>query len=172
MVRSIGSLFRNEQGAAAAEMALLTPLLITLMFGSLELGNYFRSEHIVAKSMRDSARFAGRQYSLYSPSACVPGVIPPATAPAGDIDKIARYGKLNVGVSDKPKIYGWITPVTVTLSCPAIGSYSGIYTGKANVPIITVTANNVPYFSLFQTLGFTSSGLTLNASSQAAVMGI
>jgi Flp pilus assembly protein TadG len=164
------SLLRNERGAAAAEMALVTPLLITLMFGSFELGNYFRSEHIVTKSLRDAARFAGRQYSLYSPSTCTAGVITAAPAPA--IDNIARYGKLTVVVSDKPIIAGWTTPVTVTLSCPAIGSYSGIYTGKTNVPIVTVTASNVPYTSLFQRLGFTSSNLTLNASSQAAVVGI
>ena len=169
MNRSL-SLIRDQQGVAGTEMALMVPLLVTLMFGSLELGNYFWSEHKVVKSVRDAARFAGRQSSLYSPATCTSGAV--TAAPAPDIDKIARYGKLTVTVADKPKIYGWTTPVTVTLSCPAIGTYSGIYKGKANVPVVTVTATAVPYPSLFQVLGFTSSSLTLNASSQSAVMGI
>ena len=162
-------LFRDQKGAARAEMALMLPLLVTLMFGSFELGNYFWNEHKVLKSVRDAARFASRQSSLYSPP-CKPGIV--TTAPAPDIDKIARYGKLAVTAADQPKIYGWTKPVTVTLSCPSIGTYSGIYKGKANVPVVTVTATAVPYPSLFKTLGFTSNALTLNASSQSAVMGI
>ena len=163
-------LFRDQKGAAGAEMALMLPLLVTLMFGSFELGNYFWSEHKVLKSVRDAARFAARQSLLYSPTTCTPGIV--TTAPAPDIDKIARFGKLTITGADQPKIYGWIKPVTVTLSCPAIGTYSGIYKGKANVPVVTVTATAVPYPSLFKTLGFTSNALTLNASSQSAVMGI
>ena len=170
-MRTTTPIIRDENGAAGAEMALIVPLLMTLMFGSMELGNYFRSEHIVIKSMRDAARFAGRQYSLYSPSTCTPGAIPVATAPAPDIDKIARYGKLVVSGTDKPVIYGWTTEVTVTISCPPIGTYSGLYAKKTNVPIVTVSAS-VPYTSLFQRLGFVSFNLKLNASSQAAVMGI
>lgn len=161
---------RDQRGVAGAEMALMLPLLVTLMFGAFELGNYFWNEHKVVKSVRDAARFAGRQTAFFSPSSCTSGTV--TTAPASDIDKIARYGKLTVTGADKPKIYGWTTPVTVTLSCPAIGSYSGIYKGKANVPVVTVSATSVPYDSLFQRLGFTSSSLTLNASSQSAVMGI
>ncbi len=163
------SFLRDERGVAAAEMALITPMLITLMFGSFELGNYFFSEHVVVKSTRDAARFAARQYSLYSPPSCTPGVI--TADPAPDIDKIARYGKLTVNLSDEPKVYGWSTAVTVELSCPAIGSYSGIYKDKTNIPVITVSAA-VPYTSLFERIGFDALGLTLNASSQAAVTGI
>ncbi len=151
-------------------MALMLPLLITLMFGTFELGNYFWSEHKVVKSVRDAARFASRQSAFYTPTSCTAGTV--TSAVATDIDHIARYGKLTVTITDTPKIYGWTTPVTVTLSCPAIGSYVGIYKGKANVPVVTVTATGVPYPSLFKVLGFTSTGLTLNASSQSAVMGI
>lgn len=164
------SFLKSQSGAAAAEMALLVPLLITLMFGSFELGYYFYNEHVVVKAVRDAARFAGRQPSLFLPEPCVPGVI--STSPAPTIDKVARFGKATVTVSDKPKVYGWTSPVEIEILCPGIGSYQGIYKGKANVPVVRVTARNVQYPSLFQTLGFTSTGLTLNASSESAVMGI
>ncbi len=51
----------DETGAAAAEMALVTPLLLIIMFGALESGKFFWDEHIVVKAVRDGARFAGRQ---------------------------------------------------------------------------------------------------------------
>ena len=44
-------------GAAAAEMALVLPILIALMFGSFELGNYFLNQHVVTKAVRDGLRF-------------------------------------------------------------------------------------------------------------------
>jgi len=46
-------LFSNKDAAAAAEMAIVTPILVSLMFGSFEMGNYFLSEHVVAKAVRD-----------------------------------------------------------------------------------------------------------------------
>ncbi|MBL0925052.1 MAG: pilus assembly protein [Sphingomonadaceae bacterium] len=169
-MRNSTRILSNQNGAAGAEMALMLPLLITLMFGTFELGNYFWSEHKVVKSVRDAARFASRQSEFYTPTNCTAGTV--SSTVATNIDNIARYGKLSVTVADKPKIFGWTTPVTVSLSCPAIGSYVGIYKGKANVPVVTVTATGVPYPSLFKVLGFTSTGLTLNASSQSAVTGI
>lgn len=170
MRKKFPALGRCNSGVAAVEMALSLPILITLMFGAFEMGYYFYNEHILVKSVRDAARFGGRQIALFSPATCTAGTVTAAPAPA--IDNVARYGKAVVTVSDKTKILGWDTAVTVTLSCPAIGSYAGIYQGKSNVPIVTVTATDVPYPSLFKTVGITSTSFKLNASSQSAVMGI
>ena len=57
----LSRVMRNSSGTAAAEMALVTPLLMALMFGSFELGNYFYTSHIVAKAVRDGARYASRR---------------------------------------------------------------------------------------------------------------
>jgi Flp pilus assembly protein TadG len=59
MTRS-SALLRCERGAAGAEMALVLPLLLVLMFSAFELGNYFRDWHTLSKSVRDGARFAAR----------------------------------------------------------------------------------------------------------------
>lgn len=163
-MRSFSQLFCDERGAAGAEMALMVPLLLTLMFGSYELGNYFWSEHKVVKGVRDAARFAGRQsFSKFSCAAVTD------TALLSQVKNLARTGQISGGTA---KVGGWVDGnVTVAVTC-APGTQSGIYTGMANgAPIVTVTAN-VAYPSLFQTLGFTSNSLTLNATSQAAVMGI
>jgi hypothetical protein len=49
---------------------------------------------------------------------------------------------------------------------------SGIYKGRAGgAPIVTVTAS-VPYTPVLRSFGFRGVGLNLNATQQAAVMGI
>ena len=57
-------------------MALVMPLLLILMMGSVELGNYFYNEHKLVKSVRDGARYAARQaftnYASCSGSAADP----------------------------------------------------------------------------------------------------
>lgn len=170
MKRQSSHVIRCQSGVAGAEMALIAPLLITLMFGAFELGYYFYNEHVLVKSVRDAARFAARQPALYTPSPCVAGPVTGGPAPA--IDNVARYGKPTIVGTDKPKIVGWTNAVVVSISCPAIGTYSGIYKGMANVPVVTVSATGVGYPSLIKTFGISKSGLTLNASSESAVMGI
>ena len=43
----------DSNGAAAAEMALVMPLLLIIMFGAMELGKFFLDQHVVVKSVRD-----------------------------------------------------------------------------------------------------------------------
>ena len=168
MRRFLASLLICQRGAAAAEMALVTPLLIVLMFGSFELGNYFLSEHVVAKAVRDGARYASRR--SFTDFTC------PNTVASDVVDKtrnITRTGQIASGGS--ARLVGWTTPTTVsvTVSCMAItgGNYSGIYKGMSNVPKVKVSAT-VPYSSLFNNLGFTSRTLNLVSESEATVQGI
>lgn len=157
-----------RRGAAAAEMALVTPLLIILMFGSFELGNYFLSEHVVAKAVRDGARYAARR--SFVDFTCPNAV---ATDVVDKTRNITRTGQVADGGT--ARLVNWTVPTTVsvTLSCTAIsgGNYSGIYKGLANVPRVKVSAT-VPYRSLFNNLGFTASTLNLVSESEATVQGI
>lgn len=144
---------------------MITPLLITLMFGAFELGNYFWNDHIVAKAVRDGARFASRQPFSTMPCAGT-------AANATTIKNLVRFG--NVGGTGSPRLASWnnASMVTVTLSCGAASTYSGIYAGAtATIPVVTVSAD-VPYRSLFQRIGFDARSLQLRGRSQAAVMGI
>ena len=59
MMNAALSLIRNENGAAGAEMALIVPLLVTLMFGSFEMGHFFWNEHKVVKAVRDGITLCG-----------------------------------------------------------------------------------------------------------------
>lgn len=160
-------LLKETSGAAAVEMALVTPLLMTLMFGSFELGNYFLDNHIVAKAVRDGARFASRQgFGKYQ--------CPASTVDNDTRDKIRNVTRTNqIDSGGNPRLGYWssASTISVTVRCDTSGSYGSFYEGMAAVPVVTVTAT-VPYTSLFSSIGFNSSGLILVASSEAPVMGV
>lgn len=153
---------RDQSGAAAAEMALLLPLALVLIFATFEGAYYIMCEHRVVKGVRDAARYAARlDFSDYS---C------PSTF-GGDetaVKNLARTGQLSGGNS---AVYGWAnTDVTVSVSC-ATGT-GGLYeTVSGNAPQVTVSAD-VAYPSLFGTLGLATTDFRLKASAQSAVMGL
>jgi len=162
-------LLRDCRAAAAAEMAFVAPLLLILMFGATELGNYFLNEHKLAKAVRDGARYAARQsFTQYPDCASV------STALRDNTRNVVMYGYLgNTTPVLTPNIAA--ADIAVGTSCSATvnsqtmkGLYSA-HTGGAQ--IVTVTAN-VTYLPVLGAFGFTGAGFHLNASSQAAVTGL
>ena len=158
--------FTDETGAAAAEMALMLPLLMILMFGGFEAGHFFYNEHKIVKAVRDGARFAGRlPFSAYD---CGAGT----TSQAAMIQNVTR-----TGVSDtaaKPLISGWTdnADVNVTVTCNTNTTTQGIYAGKTDgAPVVTVAAV-APYPSLFGALGLLDADINVRASAQAVVNGL
>ncbi len=153
-------------------MALILPLLMTLMFGSFELASYFWTEHKVVKGVRDGARFAARlSFSNY-----ICGEAVSDAALETRIKEVTRTGVVSGGTAT---IANWGNDdVTITVSCPDTaldGSgdgqvTTGIYQNQPNAPIVRVSTT-VGYMTLFETLGFDATELNVSASSQAAVMG-
>ncbi len=162
-MRSLRSFLCCTEGAAAAEMVLVLPFLIVLLFGGLELGTYFYYEHQVVKGVRDGARYAGRQAfsAINCPTAAVPATV------LADIQEVTRTGQLGSGTARVP---GWVNGnVTVSVTCAATST--GIYKNEAGAPRVNVVAD-VAYRSLFGGLGVITSSYRLRASQQAAVMGL
>lgn len=164
MMRTLIRLAADRVGAAAAEMALVMPLLIILMISTFELGHFFLSEHVVQKSVRDAARYASRL-----PMNNYPGCTPTAAAQT-QIQKVARTGTPDGTVQ---RLQGWSNDnmTTVSVTCDTSGTYTGIYVDfPGGVPIVTVSAA-VPYPSLFGVMGISNSSLVVTARSQSAVFG-
>jgi len=163
------ALIRNKNGAAAAEMALVTPLLLIIMCGAFELGNFFLDEHILVKGVRDGARFAARQNFSNYPS-CSGAVADPLLT---NTRNVVKTGLPSGGTDRLP--YWAATTISVTMSCATTAggqTMSGIYRGRTSgAPIVTVSAT-VPYTPVLRSFGFRGTGLNLNATQQAAVMGI
>jgi Flp pilus assembly protein TadG len=171
-MKSCSKLPFEQRGAAAAEMALVAPFLVLLMFGSFELGKFYWDEHIAVKAVRDAARFAARQSFASMPCGGT-------AANESQIKNVAMYGEPNVGTADPPRLYYWTDPATVTVAITCYDNsgtdgarmYDGIYADRAVVPQVTVTAS-IPYSTIVGGLPALNSGAHLNASDQAVVFGI
>lgn len=153
---------RDERGAAAAEMALILPLLLMLLFGGMEGGNFFWREHQVVKAAREGARFAARQSMEFYD--CAAGTISTVADANGETveERIARVTAANL--VGEPV-------VTVAMVGCAADSQFGLYAEKPDgAPIVSVNVT-VPYQSLMATMIFDDT-MTLGASAQAAVMGL
>lgn len=175
-MRPLRKLFRDRNASAAAEMAMVTPFLLALIFGSMELGNFFLQQHAVTKSVRDGARYASR-LTLSETYSCPSAVFDDANYEQ-HIKNVTKTGTVD-GSGDgrfSPIFWGRDctggTALAVSIRCVPKGTYQGIYTGLADyIPAVKVTAN-VRYQSVLSTLGFDTTGLCLKAESEAAVTGL
>lgn len=162
---SLRSFLSCTKASAGAEMALVTPLLMVIMFGAFEAGNFFWNQHVITNAVREGARFAGRRpLADFDADTCAPNA-----SVITDTQNVTRTGSRLGG---NARVNGWTDSesVTVTAVCSATTT-TGIYQNQAaGAPVVTVTAT-VSYNSLFSNLGFTTSDLTMQANAQAAVMG-
>lgn len=165
MRSALAALVRSSSATAAMEMALVLPILIALLFGAFELGNYFMTEHVVVKAVRDGARFAARRPIDPDYAGCTPSAdLIEATR------NVTRTGIITSGGT--PRFASWSDPGSIDVSATCSTGYEGIYvTSPENAPVVTVSAS-VPYVPLFSQLGLGDVILSLNAHSQAAVTGI
>lgn len=167
-MRSIHALSRDRRAAAAAELAMVLPLLIMLMFSGLEVGNYFMNEHTLVKAVRNGARFAARQnFTNYPDCSSV------SDKTRDDTRNVVMTGYLAGGSIITPNIDA--SDITVSTSCATTvesQSMTGIYFGRTTGAQVVVVQATVDYRPVVGLLGFDSVGLTLNASSEAAVAGI
>ena len=169
MTMRLIAIVRDGSGAAAAEMALVLPLLLTIMYGSLELGNYFMNEHSLVKAVRDGARFAARQ-SFTNYTGCSGNVGEPAYT---STKNVVMNGYLTGGTLVTPNVT--TADIGVTTSCKTTAggqTMSGIYTGRANgAQIVTVSAL-VTYKPVIGFFGVSTGSMRLSARSEAAVAGM
>lgn len=165
MMRGLIPLYlRSRRGSAAAEFALILPMLMALLFVMFEGGHYLFVQHQIVKGVRDGARFASRlPFSDYTCSTV-------AGTAETQIKEVTRTGKISGGTA---RVTGWTNgEVTVSVSCPATAVTTGIYASMTNAPRVSVSAR-VPYTSLFRALGGSiGNGAFVAANQQAAVMGI
>ena len=156
---------RDTRGAAAAEMALMVPLLLTLMFAGFEAGHYFYTEQQVIKAVREGSRYAGRLGFDAFPC----GGAADATAVA-QIQQVTRTGTVT---GTNPRVRGMaLSDITVTHRCDANFENDGIFKGTSGgAPIVLVEAE-AGYNSLFEALGVIDSSAIVQASSEAVVNGI
>jgi len=186
-MRRLPNLLRDGDGAAAVEMALVAPLLLALMFGSVELGNLFMDQHALEKQVRDGARFGARLEvnKDYSCSADPSTVFQDADAATQIINVTEKGAVAGAGLPRWGSGYwartctGDVQTVTVTVRCvdkddidtDSTGK-TGVYTSlDGDIPVVVVSGA-VKYRSVLGSLGFPSANICVRAQSEAAVTGL
>lgn len=103
MISFIRRLRDCTSGAALMETAIVFPLVLTLMFGVLDIARAMQDYHTADKSMRSATRYLARV---------------PADAVCGwgwsNAQNLAIYGTINPPAGSKPLIRDW-TSDTLTL---------------------------------------------------------
>jgi Flp pilus assembly protein TadG len=136
MPRSLFSFFKAKRGAALVEFSLVAPLLIFLMCGLAEFASILRQYHIMEKGVRDAGRYLAR----VPMTGCTLNGAAVARA-----QNLALTGRTDSGSFLLPS---WTDPNTVSVVVvQCINNTSGTYRGRANMPVIEVTAG-APYADL------------------------
>ena len=158
--KSFGS---DQSGAAAAEMALILPLALALIFTTFDGAFYMICEHRVVKGVRDAARYAARlDLSNYAcPAATFSGN-------AATVKNLARTGLLSGGTTAVP---GWTdSDITITVTC--LSGQGGIYAATGgNAPRVNVSTR-VNYPSFMASMGFSLATIQIGAAAQSPVIGL
>ena len=162
-------------------MALVMPLLLALMFGAAEIGNYFMNEHRLIKAVRDGARFAARRdFSFYPASSC--GASPDTVNVVTPTQDLVMNGYLSGGSLVTAGVQR--SDISVTVICTQVAggqNMGGIYNNRGPICGGSATSGcaqavevraQVNYMPILASFGFRGVGMRLNASSQAAVAGI
>jgi len=183
-MRRVRIFLSDSAATAAAEMALVAPLLITLMFGAAEVGNFFMDQHALDKQVRDGARFASR-LELSATYDC-PGDVFAATDADDQIVNVTKTGAVSGTGNPRWDPTYWARQcgtdpvVSVSIRCvPKTdidtddSGYTGIYTSLSGteIPVVTVSAA-VRYRSVLGTLGLSQADMCMRAQSEAAVQGL
>lgn len=158
-----GKFLTGNRGSAGAEFSLVLPLLLTVVFGSIEIGRLLHDFHVINKSVRDGTRFLSRV-----PVTCDnPGTGSFTNA----ADLITAKNLTLTGTVDTPSASGdyllgyWNDANTITyqVECITNASYEGAFLGRAYIPAITGTAV-VPFTFLFGSLVVSTSSITITAN--------
>lgn len=157
---------------------MVAPLLILLMFGSIELGYYILNEQSLENATRSAARYAARLPLAESYSCDPPTVTSEAqskivnVAVTGKVDPSATDPKaLPFGTADQPCSTGG-TSLSVTVRCVSKDEYPGLWRGyDGDIPVVKV-AGAVRYRPLFAPIAFESGALCVRSDSETPVIGL
>lgn len=166
MMRRAKLLGTDQRGAAAAEMALILPLALALLFTTFEGAYYMICEHQVIKGVRNAARYAARlDLSFFS---CPGANFNDSNGKLAQIQNLARTGALSGGTA---MVQGWVnSDVTVRVTCAS--GKEGIYVATGGNAAQVRVSTRLVYPSIMSSFGFTNATLDIGAEAQSPVIGL
>src|ERR1700692_2703075 len=151
-VRILQSLWRNSEGSALVEGALMLPILCMLVFGVFEFSGLFYQQHLISTGIRDAARYLAR------------------TATPNDL--MIQTGAKNLATTgaidgDTARVSGWWTR-DVDITYASVDNPVGVngltpFRGGAVIQSVTVsTSFAVPSLGFFGLLGLKPPAFTIS----------
>lgn len=160
----------NDRAAAAAEMALIVPMALVLIFTTMEAGYYFQTEHKAIKYVREGSRYAARQNFSFFDCSGAGAFDASATNVVTQIQNVTLTGRVSGGSA---RIADWNAgDIAVSVSCDdsfGTGLYAETDDGKA--PVVLV-ATRFAYQPIVGRLGFDVSNIDVVAQAEAPVVGL
>jgi hypothetical protein len=158
-MRTLRSIWRDHEGSALVESAVLLPVLFLLVFGVFEFSWLICQQHLMSTGICDAARYIAHSTNPNDPT----------------IKKDAKYLATTGAIDgDTPRVSGW-TPDDVEISY----SFTSNLTNEDGLPnfrggnvienVTVSTTFTVPSLGFFGMLGLTPP--TLNISHQERVIG-
>jgi Flp pilus assembly protein TadG len=135
--RSIASLWRDTEGSALVEAALVMPVLVPLLFGVMEFSWYFQKQQLVESGVRDAARYLARTAPDTTPPTDPCSLTTPIDFKAA-AQNIAVTGIATTGGT--ARVPGW-TVGSVTITCPSFDNTTATYQGPTLIYRVTVSTS-------------------------------
>src|SRR5262245_30759714 len=151
-VRIVQSLWRNGEGSALIEGAIIMPLLLILVLGVFEFSWLIYQQHLISTGIHDGARYIARSAN------------PNDLTTQRDAKKLATTGALD---GDTARVRGWTTR-DVTITYASVNNPVGTngltpFRGGAVIQSVTVsTIFSVPSLGFFGFLGLKPPALTVS----------
>ena len=137
-------LAHDEGGGPLAEFALVLPLLLVIVFGTMEFANVLYQQHIITKGAQEAARFAARSPALVTSTSCSP-TGSDWTAATTAAANIAATGRTSGGTQIMPNLSA--ADVTITVECPASSGLISSNPDSGAIPVVLATVS-IDYRSL------------------------
>jgi len=100
-IAQTGRLWRNEEGSALLEGAIVIPFLFALVLGTLEFAYIFYEQHLVSTGVRDAARYLARTADPTAGSAqtTARNLAAAGSAAGGSARRITGFDPADVSIS-------------------------------------------------------------------------
>lgn len=139
---------RESEGIASVEFVLVLPVLVLMLFGTIELGRLLVDYQLANKSVRDSIRYLSRVRDQAIAAQCPGGgQLWPSPAPTLTVTNAVNLAMTGSIATPGPGDYllgYWDDPKTIKVwvDCTDNGAnqFSGAFQGVAYIPRLTMEA--------------------------------
>ncbi len=166
MLGSIRRFLKRENGIAATELALVTPIFLMLFLSTIELGHMIYYSITVEKALRSAATYVGRNEELTA-------AVITATENVAKTGNPVGGGAYLVAGWDDPDASVTVTEWTFTapMSGPGEDIEETVYTVTVSVPYVPVVGVLVPALEYLMKTSFKNGKYMITLSHDQAMIG-